>query len=282
MKLDDLMDAFQYLDDDLIESADIIRRNPQPVKRKWSKYLATAACFGVLFLSIQGLFGPSGGAPDGMADKTDNAGNSMEDFASEMAQNIQMKDDADSSKEDLKGSMVTLPDYSSWKKIGSNQNEFSYYTFERGQTETETTTDDHSASGIFEGLICTSDVLAVYQNLEIPSSYLSVNQLESFEKRLSEITSFGVYGHYFYIDEADAVALLENGNYISFHEEEPDKDTEYLAKLVYLYDQESDFAIPYYHFYDMNIDKTDDESMIYMGWFVPAIEESYIENMPTK
>ena len=33
MKLDDLMDAFQYLDDDLIESADIIRRNPQPVKK---------------------------------------------------------------------------------------------------------------------------------------------------------------------------------------------------------------------------------------------------------
>ena len=282
MKPDDLMEAFQYLDDDLIESADIIRRHPQPVKRKWSKYLATAACLGVLFLSIQGLFGPSGGAPDGMADKTDNAGNSMEDSASEMAQNMQMEDDADSSKEDLKGTMVTLPDYSSWKKTGSTQNEFSYYTFERGQTETETTTDDHSASGIFEGLICTADVLAVYQNLDIPSSYISVHNMDLFEKQLSACTSFEVYDHYFYIDEADAVTLLENGNYISLHETEPDKDTEYMAKFVYLYDQESDLAIPYYHFYAMDKETKDDESLIYVGWFVPAIEESYIENMPSK
>ena len=176
--------------------------------------------------------------------------------------------------------MVTLPDYSSWKKTGSNQNEFSYYTFERGQTETETTTDDHSASGIFEGFICTADVLAVYENLEIPSSYISVHNMNLFEKQLSACTSFEVYGHYFYIDEAKAITLLENGNYISFHEEEPDKDAQYPAKLVYLYDQESDLAIPYYHFYDVNAEKTDNESMIYEGWFVPAIEESYIVNMP--
>ena len=235
MKPDDLMEAFQYLDDDLIESADIIRRHPQPEKRKWSKYLATAACFCMIFLSIQGLLGPSGGAPDGVADKSNNAGITMEDSASNLSENMQMQDGADSNKEDLKGTMVTLPDYFSWKKIDFNQNEFTYYTFERGQTETETTTDDHSAAGIFEGFICTADVLAVYENLEIPSSYISVHNMNLFEKQLSACTSFEVYGHYFYIDEAKAITLLENGNYICFHEAEPDKDTEYMAKLILLF-----------------------------------------------
>ena len=32
MKADELMEAFQYLDEDIIVSVDLIRRNPAPVK----------------------------------------------------------------------------------------------------------------------------------------------------------------------------------------------------------------------------------------------------------
>jgi len=58
MKADELMEAFQYLDEDIIESVDLIRRNPAPVKKNWTKWLATAACLCLILTAIRVI--PSG------------------------------------------------------------------------------------------------------------------------------------------------------------------------------------------------------------------------------
>ena len=64
---------------------------------------------------------------------------------------------------------------------------------------------------------------------------------------------------------------------ISFTENTPVLDENYQAVLVYLFDRESGLAIPYYHFYEEN----DILTQIHLnGWFVPAIKEEYITNMP--
>ena len=55
MKTEDLMDAFHYLDDDIIETVDFIRKNPVKKTRRWRKCLAAAACICILITAFRFL-----------------------------------------------------------------------------------------------------------------------------------------------------------------------------------------------------------------------------------
>ena len=286
MKPEDFMEAFQYLDDDIIEAADLIRRHPQPVKKRWPKYLATAACMGMIALAINqmDLLHFQGGA-DGIFKQTGDA--VMEDKDPAMQGDGNLKDSGENYGETStpeaaqKRAMLTLPDYSTWTNVTTDNADLAYY---KGETDEEGkyTSGNTSSTNVYEGLICTADAFAVYTNLDIPSSYIEIEDMNFIEKELSQITDFEVYAYYLNINSEDARPLLNTGRYIAFHDEMPQENTDYDVKFIYLYDQESNLAVPYYHFYDADMELNDGESILFKGWYVPAIDEKYITNMPER
>ena len=270
MKTEDLMDAFQYLDDDLIESTDLIRNHPQLMKKGWSKKLATAACLCIIASVIYFSNGNPYAGKDGASDM-------------EMQDNVHVEDNGNEitgSRGDSETVMLTLPDYGSFQKEAVKQNPVECYAFLAAETENMDDSANKDSLSFNESLTCTVDALPVYTDFQIHSSYMIFDDLGIFEKELAKMTSYEIYGHYFYIPLDSANALLQEGKYMTFTEDSPVFDENYKVRLVYLFDQKSDLAIPYYHFYK-EIDENYDEGMMHLhGWFVPAIEEEYITNMP--
>jgi len=138
---------------------------------------------------------------------------------------------------------------------------------------------DSSSQLIDDALICTADVLPVYCNLNIPTSIFHFDDLGVFEQELAKMTSYDIFEQYIAIDKEEANALLEDGHYITFAKAEYSLESDYKTELIYLYDKESDLAIPYYRFYNQT-GKQKEKS--YDGCFVPAISQEYITNMPAK
>lgn len=263
MKADELMEAFQYLDDDIIESVDLIRKNPAPVKRNWTKWLATAACLCLILTAIRVI--PSnyigfGGASDGA-----------------VAEDVGLTDSemADGKEEYLNQTLLTIPDYSLLIRGNTSLDHPAANDYTTGNAATEGT--DSSSQLVDDALICTADVLPVYCNLSIPTSIFHIEDLGVFEKELDKITSYDIYEQYIAIDKEEAYTLLENGHYITFAKAEYSLDLDYKTELIYLYDAESDLAIPYYRFYNQ---KGDTKGKSFDGLFVPAISQEYITNMP--
>lgn len=91
-----------------------------------------------------------------------------------------------------------------------------------------------------------------------------------------------VVGEYPIIDTKKALALLENGNYITTVPEEF-KGAEYVKKveLIYRTSKTQKLFIPYYRFY-VELPDMKQDSMLntYGAYYVPAVESKYIENMP--
>ncbi|MBE5955944.1 MAG: hypothetical protein E7253_05775 [Lachnospiraceae bacterium] len=286
MKPEDLMDAFQYLDEDLIESADLIRQHPQPVKKNWSKLLVSAACLSIMMTGIfyasafLGGFGGSVGS-DGAFEMKDQVIDPTEGNASGTKDDTDtMPDHGDGPGGTVRNQKLTLPDYSSFDRGATDHNGFSYYSFVPAKTEEDSTADYKNAVSMEDYLVCTADALPVYTGLTLNSSYMLLNDLGIFEKELQKITPYEIYGHYFYIDQVKALSLLTGGKYLSFENDAPKEDITYQVSFVYLYDEETDMAIPFYHFYEKEKEMNDGTSQLLPGWFVPAIEETYIMNMP--
>ena len=267
MRSEDLLDAFQYLDDDIIESVNLIRRNPAPVRKRWSKLLATAACLCLIWTGMRYLLPMYNGFGSG----TDGA--IAEDMAgSPTGSPHEPQDGAEGS---LNQTLLTLPDYGSLIR-GSLESESVIPYPEDNKT---TSDKDSSSQLVDDSLICTADVLPVYCNLKIPTSIFPVEDLGSFEKYLTSLTTYDIYAQFTSIDMEEAVTLLEDGHYLTFEKPVYQLDADYDLELIYLYDKESDLAIPYYRFYnkeDANISES------FRGCFVPAISKEYITNMPSQ
>ena len=107
-----------------------------------------------------------------------------------------------------------------------------------------------------------------------------MKDLGVFEKELKKITSYEIYGHYFSIDIEKARSLLKEGAYLTFDNDKPGSDKTYQTSLVYLYDKEADLAVPFYHFSENDMEVYEKKTDLLSGWFVPAIEEKSIKNMP--
>lgn len=271
MKPENLMEAFQYLDDDMIESADFIRKNPFPSKNNWIKLLATAACLCLILAGVyrmSAIFIPMGGSSD-KQHSNDGAP------AEQILDTNDTRGDSDGT-ESL--SKLELPDYTLFQRAVTDNDKMTYYSFLNA--EAEGLVDNHSSMSVYEGLIDAVDALPVYNGLTIPSAYILFNDLGILEKELAKITPYNIQGYYFHIDGETAYSLLKEGRYITFTKDKPNLNQPYTMVIVYLYDEEADLAIPYYHFYDKNAVINDGTCPHFLGWFVPAIEEKYITNMP--
>jgi len=286
MKPEDLMEAFQYLNEDLIESADFHRLHPSPVKKNWSKLLVSAACLCIMMTGIfyasafLGGFGGSVGS-DGAYEMKDQVIDPTEGNASGTKDDIfTIPDQGDGPGGTVRNQKLTLPDFSSFARGATDHDGFSYYSFVLAKTEEDSIADYKNATSKENSLICTADTLPVYTGLTLNSSYMVINDLGIFEKELQKITPYEIYGQYFFIDYGKALTLLSEGKYLSFEKDAPKEDITYPVSLVYLYDKDTDMAIPYYHFYEKEKEINDGTSELFLGWFVPAIEEAYITNMP--
>ena len=278
MKPEQLMEAFQYLDDDIIEAVEISRRNPvtkdTPFQKLFSaansirfqKLLTTAACLCLILtaiLFIPRLFGETDTSSDMAMDENDN-------YMTESSLNS-----------------LTLPDYEGIRYALTNDEWLNSFEFSRsnadedGLAHSETTEDE---------ITCTEDVLPVYHNLDIRTAIFTWDDLAVFEQQLKIRTSYDIYGQYSSIDFETAQALLDEGKYLTFTDtEEPMEDNgstveEYYCEMVYIYDKESDLAIPYYRFSHTDLSSVTSEKeyyLLYDGYFVPAIAEECITNMPS-
>lgn len=255
MTPEQLMEAFQYLDDDIIETVDLIRRNPAPVKKTWSKWMAAAACFCLILTGIYAISSYPGG------------------FDGALSEDKVMEENHAADKMDMDGTSemiyLTLPDY------GTIENISTIRLFNFSESNQESTSNQEK--DILDGLYCTSDMLPVYYQMKIPSSLFIIDTLAGFEQKLADLTSYEIYSYYPSIAADEAAILLKEGKYVSFIENNNEPSETHAIEMVYLYETTSDLAIPFYHFSD---DNTDDENSILKGWFIPAISEEYITNMP--
>lgn len=267
MRAEDLLDAFQYLDDDMIESVDLIRRNPAQRRSHWPKLLATAACLCLIWTGMRYVLPMYNGFGSG----TDGA--IAEDMAESPAGSPH--EPQDGAEGSLNQTLLTLPDYTLLMRGTMESESVIQYPEDK-----KTTSDkDSSTQLVDDSLICTADVLPVYCNLNIPTSIFPVEDLGSFEKYLTSLTTYDIYAQFTSIDMKEAVTLLEDGHYLTFEKAGDPLDIDYGSELIYLYDKESDLAIPYYRFYnkeDANISES------FKGYFVPAISKDYITNMPSQ
>lgn len=267
MRAEDLLDAFQYLDDDMIESVDLIRRNPAQRRSHWPKLLATAACLCLIWTGMRYVLPMYNGFGSG----TDGA--IAEDMAESPAGSPH--EPQDGAEVSLNQTLLTLPDYGFLIR-GNIESESVIPYPEDNKT---TSNKDSSSQLVDDSLICTADVLPVYCNLKIPTSIFPLEDLGSFEKYLTSLTTYNIYAQFTSIDREEAVTLLEEGHYLVFEKAVNPLDVDYDSELVYLYDKESDLAIPYYRFYnkeDANVSES------FRGYFVPAISKDYITNMPSQ
>lgn len=91
-----------------------------------------------------------------------------------------------------------------------------------------------------------------------------------------------VVGEYPIIDTNEALALLENGNYITTVPQEF-AGTEYVKKveLVYRTSATEKLFMPYYRFYvELPNMKRENGLNDYGAYYIPAVEGQYIKNMP--
>ncbi len=260
MKTEDLMDAFQYLDDDIIEAVDLIRRTPVKGSRRWGKYLAAAACICIMITAFRFL-------PELYLESDSSKTEDMVIDTGNQADNLEQLNSR---------SFLTLPDYSEFKNHTSENDILSFHEF----SDLEEDAKKESAES---ALICVADVLPVYEHLSIPTTIFLWDELSSFEKELKTLTSYDIYQRYPSIHLDQAEELLKQGKYLTFQSAASNYHGEYKWQFVYIYDKNTDLAIPYYHFTSMSDDSNhmDAEKLIYNGYFVPAIEEKYITNMPS-
>lgn len=89
-------------------------------------------------------------------------------------------------------------------------------------------------------------------------------------------------GDYPIIGSEEASELLINGNYISSIAYKP-TDAELIRKveLVYRTGEHEQFYMPYYRFYiELPEEEREDGLKVFGAYYVPAVESSYISNMP--
>ena len=89
-------------------------------------------------------------------------------------------------------------------------------------------------------------------------------------------------GDYPIITKDEATELLLNGNYMtSVPYEVPGRDYIAKAELVYRTGEQEKYYMPYYRFYvELQEEVRDGGIKTYGAYYVPAIERSYISNMP--
>ncbi|QSX09486.1 hypothetical protein J0B03_05325 [Alkalibacter rhizosphaerae] len=98
-----------------------------------------------------------------------------------------------------------------------------------------------------------------------------------YETDLSEVV-----GDYPIVDGEEALALLEAGNYVtSVPQEFAGKEHVKKMELVYRLSRTDKLFMPYYKFYvELPDMKRENGLNSYGAYYVPAVEEQYIENMP--
>ena len=278
MKPEDMLEAFQYIDDDFIESADLIRRHPVPARSSQRKILAAAACLVIILGGISFMSDRFPGS-DGAYDMADQNSQMIDVTDGADGKDNEMMEDMDIPFEQ-RGKQITLPAYESFTNSHGEKESIEYYSFFTASTGEDDTTDQKTALSESELLIETIDAFPVYTGLNLNSAYLVLKDLGVFEKELKKITSYEIYGYYFSIDIEKARFLLKEGAYLTFDNQKPVSEKTYQTSLVYLYDKEADLAVPYYHFYENDTEVSEGNTDLLSGWFVPAIEEKSIKNMP--